>query len=49
MCTGGNCQVIEEEVVIFGLDAQDFCLCLWRGAGTLMMYSFSLIPIYLIS
>lgn len=24
MCVGGNCQVIEEEVVIFGLDEQDF-------------------------
>lgn len=45
MCTGGNCQVIEEEVVIFGLDEQDFCLSLWRGAGTLMMCSFSLIAI----
>lgn len=29
--TGGNCQFIEEEVVIFGLDEQDFCLLMERS------------------
>lgn len=24
MCVGGNCQVTEEEVVIFGLEEEDF-------------------------
>lgn len=31
MCTGGNCQVIEEEVIIFGLDEQDLSLLMERS------------------